>query len=211
LHYIGDLATSPEYSGGYDCLHIHGILTALAGLSNVTVQAFLFRHPNVSKQGHRFTVALCTGVNSALNGARKAVTELAATARKKTISQYERALVESIAAIIEGDSIRLTASLTDMLATHSQRKDTADGLSGLWCMQAHGLFNLAVQNFIKRGLEATPACPVGIWWDQPFHEAALAHPDVPTYLEPFRPVSAKLANWCETLPASIHADEFVTL
>lgn len=195
-----------EYSGGWDCMHIHDVLTALAVNDQQVIQAFVSVFQAPFNVGHPATVLLANSVYAVIRADRSAYPKFVVDLRSKSESKYYQAMLRAIAAIMEGNATEFTQELTAMVK--GNRSQSSHGrLQKLVCLQAHALYQLCLGEFTTRNL-AAPAPPDHQAWDMAFHELVIARGQraAPRHFD-FTAVNPMLAQWIATLPNRLDTAE----
>jgi hypothetical protein len=208
LDYLSDLAKTPAYSGGYDCLHVFELLRAYAVNDRQLAAAYLKRHPGPAKNGHPFTKLLCNSITAILSNAPN-VSSFPELLRRRRDNGYDHALLRGVGAIIEGDRALVTESLMEMLAAH-RRQTIDDAMLKYFPVQAHGLFNLAADAMQTRHNQPPPDRPEHPLWDAEFQALTSGNLDDDD-LEILGRFSPRLVTLARTLPSQINAEGFAAL
>lgn len=200
------VAGGTEYPGGYDCLQVFDLLSALAVADWPLVQTFLDRFPGPFRLGHPTTVLLANGVNAVIRDDRAAFAAIEQRLRDKRGSHFDRAVFDCLLAIMANDASGVSDKIDEMLKGN-RRQEWTSYLLKLICIQAHALYNLCLRVFQARGTVAPPI-PSGPTWDVAFHTSVHA-----SHMEPrqrffdFAPVSPVFMRWMQELPATLNIDD----
>lgn len=203
LHYIANLAKSPEYAHS-DCQHIFDLLLSLAANDTEAVKAYMRRYDSIAKQGHPFTKLLCNSISAILTNRQdeRLIEEL----KIRNETGYDKAMLLAVVAILERNPSQVTSNLLEMLAGH-RRKAVNDALLRYFAIPVHALFNLASHHFRDNDVPV-PAMPDSSLWDEEVY-ACVLQSAAGDYLQNFEIFSPDVAGWASGLPTAVPHETLV--
>ncbi len=203
--YLDRLGGGVDNSGGYDCLHVFSLLSALACNDMEAVARFLTGIAPPFIDGHPSTVLLCNGVYAALDPDPEALKRLVTKLTERKESKYFRVMYDCLIAIAEESSSAASAAIGELMRLNRRQSEKC-AMEKLICLDAHAFYRLCAIASPK--LELTINLDAEFPWDSEFH----------SYLDSLQPtamhvfpevleVNQVLTRWLFELPDSIDVQE----
>lgn len=210
IYYLGSI-TMP-FAGSTDAYHSRVLLLTAAGNDHQLFQAYLRAIPGPPTVGNLMLKSLAIGLYALIdddkNRKEDAIIFLTNALQKKVLTQWDRAVVSSIIAILTLNRTQFSQSLQIVLDFHAKSFLTR-GLLFHISLPAHALYNFAYFLFEKAGLEP-PIEPEHRYWDSSFWHLVRESKQQREYIVDIRSVSPVLANLMDTLPASLNFNELIS-
>ena len=203
LGYLVEVAGGPEFSGGYDCIHVFAMLSSIASNDRFAVSRFIERFPPPFKSGHPSTVLLANAVCAALADDHAAFLGLAEKLRTRKESRFFRAMYDCLLATMTRDSGLVCLALDEMLRWNRRQEHLNSSMQKLVCIPAHALYNICLDTFAKSG-RTPPQPPQGDTWDAGLHSFShQVNHDETSLCFDFSGINPILSQWVGRLPSSV--------
>jgi hypothetical protein len=207
LGYLMNVAGGPDYSGGYDCLHVFDMFSSIASKDRFATSRFVERFPRPFKSGHQCTVLLANAVYCVLAGDQEGFRALAEKLRTRKESRFFRAMYDCLLGIMVVDRDHVRRATEEMLKWNRRQELMNSSMQKLVCVPAHALYNLCLDNFAQFG-QSPPPFPEGDTWDAEFHTFVhQTNNDSMQLCFDFSGINPVLAQWVNELPLAVTAGE----
>jgi len=202
IKYLYNISSSRDGS-----TYIFDLLKALALSDYKLVEKYMVAFNGTSSEGHPFSKLFCETIKTIINNDLykqceyiKAIDDY----NKKSLSQYDSALLDSVKAIIVKSTEQLNRSLEIMLK-QNKRKYSDDGIIKYFCINAHGIINLA-RHYMKDEFKDFSHDYKHTNWDEEFFNTT-SDISFDIYNCNLEKINQKLATWIKDLPTEILLEE----
>lgn len=204
LKYLYNISSSRDGSS-----YIFDLLKALALSDYKLVEKYMVAFKGTSSEGHPFSKLFCETLKIIINNDLykhceyiKAIDDY----NKKSLSQYDFALLDSVKAILVKSAEQLDSSLEIMLK-QNKKKYSDDGIVKYFCINAHGIINLA-RHYMKDEFKDFSLGYKHTSWDEEFFNTT-SDISFDIYNCNLEKISQKLAAWIKELPTEILLEELL--